>query len=143
MIQYLLGAMCFSHDQCRRIQARYLPTFLSKMGINCTTASAVHHGPLQLGGMDIYNLETEQGVIHTNLLVSHLWKDDAVGHMFHISLNHLQLQAGVLWPVLSQPGHVQRNYVDPCYLTNTWDFLDSTCSHIQFEHPPTPLLQTQ
>jgi hypothetical protein len=124
MIQYPLGAMCFTQDQCRRIQAKYLPTFLSKMGINHTTATAVQHGPLHLGGMDIYNLDTEQGVSHTKLLVSHLRKNDTVGRMINISFDHLQLQAGVSWPVLSQPGHLQRKYVDTCYLTNTWEFLD-------------------
>ena len=40
-LQYPLGATCFTHKQCNQIQARYLPTFLSKMGINRTTATAV------------------------------------------------------------------------------------------------------
>jgi hypothetical protein len=45
MIQYPLGATCFSSKQCNKIQARYLPTFLTKMGINRSTATAVRHGP--------------------------------------------------------------------------------------------------
>jgi hypothetical protein len=33
--QYPLGATCFNHQQChQRLQAKYLPYFLSKMGIN-------------------------------------------------------------------------------------------------------------
>jgi hypothetical protein len=143
MIQYPLGATCFTSQQCQRLQAKYLPTFLSKMGINRTTATAVRHGPLQLGGMDVFNLETEQGVTHTNLVISHLRKNDEVGQMLHISIDHLQLQAGVSWPVLSQPGHIQRRYVDPCYMANTWEFLDSTHSHLQLELPPLLLPQRQ
>ena len=72
MIQYPLGATCFTKKQCTKLQARYLPTFLSKQGINCMTASAVRHGPQTLGGMDIFNLETEQGVQHTKLLLAHM-----------------------------------------------------------------------
>jgi hypothetical protein len=53
--------------------------------------------------------------------------------MLHISLEHLQLQAGVSWPVLSKLGHLQHKYLDPCYLTNTWEFLDSINSHIWLE----------
>jgi hypothetical protein len=41
MIQYPLGATCFTKKQCSQIQAKYLPTFLSKMGINRMTATAV------------------------------------------------------------------------------------------------------
>jgi hypothetical protein len=130
MIQYPLGATCFSAKQCSKLQARYLPTFLSKMGINRSTATAVRHGPSLYGGMDTFQLNTEQGVQHTALTVAHLRKDDEVGRMFTISIDHLQLQAGVSWPVLSQPGHKQRLYVDPYHVTNTWAFLDSVGSHI-------------
>jgi hypothetical protein len=114
MIQYPLGATCFSAKQCTKLEARYLPTFLSKMGINRSTATAVRHGPSFYGGMDTFQLDTEQGVQHTALTVAHLRKDNEVGRMFTISIDHLQLQAGVSWPVLSQPGHKQRLYVDPC-----------------------------
>ena len=41
MMQYPLGATCFTKKQCNKIQARYLPTFLSKMGINRTTNTTV------------------------------------------------------------------------------------------------------
>ena len=33
MIQYPLGAMCFTVKQCQKLQAVYLPSFLAKMGI--------------------------------------------------------------------------------------------------------------
>jgi hypothetical protein len=57
MMKY--GATCFSKKQCVKIQARYyLPTFfLSKMGIKRTMATAVHHGPTSLGGMNAVHLE--------------------------------------------------------------------------------------
>jgi hypothetical protein len=141
MIQYPIGATCFTKKQCDNIQAKYLPVFLSKMGINRTTSRAVRHGPPHLGGMDIYDLNTEQGVMHTKLVIAHLRKQDPVGRTLSISLDHLQLQAGVSWPVLSQPGHQQRKYVDECYLSQTWEFLDTTDTHIRME--PTLWLQPQ
>jgi hypothetical protein len=72
MIQYPLGATCFTIKQCAKIQARYLPTFLSKMGINCTMSTAICHGQSQLGGMIIFSLEMEQGVHQTKLVIAHL-----------------------------------------------------------------------
>jgi hypothetical protein len=49
-MQYPIGVTCFTHKQCTKLQARYLPTFLSHMGINKTTACAVRHGLQSLGG---------------------------------------------------------------------------------------------
>jgi hypothetical protein len=143
MIQYPLGATCFSTKQCQQIQTKYLPYSLSKMGINRTTATAVRHGPAQYGGMEVFNLEMEQGIQHACLMISHLQKDDEVGRMFQITLDHLQLQAGVSWSVLSQPGHMQRHYVNPCYVSNTWDFLDQAGLHLQQDDPTKFLTQRQ
>ena len=133
MIQYPLGATCFTAKQCQKLQAVYLPSFLSKMGINRTTATAVCHGPINLGGLNIFHLETEQGVMQTKLVISHLRKNNDVGNLLKDSKDHLQLQAGVSWPVMSQPGHQQHKYVDKCYLSHLWEFLDSTQTHLRFE----------
>jgi hypothetical protein len=135
MIQYPLGATCFTEKQCHQIQTKYLPYALSKMGINRTTATAVRHGPAYYGGMEVFNLETEQGVQHTSLLLSHLRIQDEVGLMLHLSIEHLQLQAGVSWPVLSKPGHKQRHYVDSCYVSHTWDFLDKAGLCVHLDNP--------
>jgi hypothetical protein len=91
--------------------------------------------------LEIFNLETEQGVQYAILIVSHLRKEDKVGQ--HLSLDHLQLQADVSWPVMSQPGHTQRSYVDNGYLTHTWDSLDQANAHLAFENPLTLLPQRQ
>ena len=84
-----------------KIQAKYLPMFLSLMHLNWTTAMAVRHGPLHLGGFNVLNLETEKGVMKTKLVVSHIQQNNEVGQMLQISHDHLQLQAGVPWPVMS------------------------------------------
>jgi hypothetical protein len=71
-----------------------LPTFLSKIGINRTTATEVRHGPTSLGGMNVIHLETEQAVEHTKLMVYHLRKEDEIGRMIQTSIDQLQIQAG-------------------------------------------------
>jgi hypothetical protein len=131
--QYPLGATCFSRKQCNKIQAQYLPTFLYKMGINRTTSTAVRHGPHTLGGMDIFHLETEQAVQHIKLLVSHLRHDDDIGWMIQTSIDCLQLQAGTSWSVMSRAGKKVRQYTDPCYASQTWEFLDGINSHVLLE----------
>ena len=74
--------------------------------------------------MDIFNLETEQAAEHMKLIVSHIRKGDEVGDMMRTSINHLQVQAGTSWNVLSRPGKTIWMYVDPCYASHTWEYLD-------------------
>jgi hypothetical protein len=69
----------------------------------------------------------------TKMVFSHIRQNDEVGKMLNISREHLQLQAGVSWPVLSQDGTQQRKYVDLCYLTHLWDYLDDINTHLQFD----------
>jgi hypothetical protein len=104
------------------------------MGINCTTATAVQHGPNSLGSMDVFHLEIEQAVVqHTKLIISHQRKNDDVGKMIQTWIGHLQLQAGTLWPVLSQNGNKVCMYIDPCYVSHAWVFLDSIGYHIRLD----------
>jgi hypothetical protein len=83
--------------------------------------------------MDIFNLETEQAVQHTKLMTSHLRHDDDIGRMIKNSIDHLQVQAGTSWTVLSRAGKKVRQYIDPCYASQTWEFLDGIDSHIRLE----------
>ena len=131
MIQYPLGATCFTAKQYQKIQAKCLPIFLSCTGINQTMVTAIQHGPLHLGGVNVFNLEMKQGVMKTKLVISHLHQNNEVGKM--LNCDHLQLQAGVPWPVLSQPGYQQSKYVDPCYLSHFWNFLDDIDTHLHFD----------
>jgi hypothetical protein len=132
-LQYPIGATCFTHKQCNKLQARYLPSFLSRMGINRTMVAAVRHGPNSLGGMEIFHLETEQAVQHVKLIISHIQCGDEVGKMLQLSIDHLQLQAGTSWPVMSQCGKKVRMYVDPCYVLHTWGFLDGIGCHLRMD----------
>jgi|JFJP01.1.fsa_nt_gi hypothetical protein len=65
--------------------------FLSKMGIRHQayyTATAVLHGPQSLGGMDVFNIETEQAVQHTKLMVLNLPRvTSLVGRMLQTSMS--------------------------------------------------------
>jgi hypothetical protein len=74
--------------------------------------------------MQVPHLETEQAVEHAKLMVSHIRKEDEIGRMLQTSIDHLQIQAGTSWVVLSRPGKKARQYVDRCYASTTWEFLD-------------------
>jgi hypothetical protein len=53
--------------------------------------------------------------------------------MLQMSIDHLQIQAGTSWPVLSRSGKKARMYVDKSYASHTWALLDRIGSHIRLE----------
>jgi hypothetical protein len=91
---YPLGATCFKEEECLEIQCKFLPTVLSKMGINRSTPTTVHSGPAMFAGMEVPELWTIQGSTENKLMISHLRKTDVVGDTIAVGLECLQLQAG-------------------------------------------------
>jgi hypothetical protein len=98
---YPLGAMCFTEKECNSIQAKYMPTVLSKMGINRSTPTEVQSGLSLYAGMSVLELWPIQGNSKNKLLIGHLRKMDVVGDNLQVELDCLQLQGGVSWDVLS------------------------------------------
>jgi hypothetical protein len=76
---YPLGATCFTDKECNSIQAKYMPTVLSKMGINRLTPTDVRFGPSLYAGMTVTELWPLQGTTKNKLLIGHLRKCDIVG----------------------------------------------------------------
>jgi hypothetical protein len=60
---------------------------------NGDQSTAMRHGPQSLSGIDIFNLETEQAVQHTKLMILHLWHDDNIRRIIKNLIDHLQVQA--------------------------------------------------
>jgi hypothetical protein len=100
------GPASYKHPEkeCNSIQAKYMPTVLSKMGINRSTPTEVRSGPALYASMSVSELWPLQGSTKNKLLIGHLQKSDNVGTNLQVELDCLQLQAGVSWDVLSREG---------------------------------------
>lgn len=140
-IGYPLPITSFTELQCKKIQSQYMPQFSSKMGFNRHTPNPIKYGPLRYGGLNIPSIRAEQGMGHVKLALSHLRKNDSVGQVLNVSLDSLQLHAGVEWPILSQPGHSVLTYVPKTWATLLWQYLDSI--NVTLHRERQPLLQPQ
>jgi predicted nucleic acid binding AN1-type Zn finger protein len=69
---YQLGATCFTKKECNSIPAKYMPTVLSKMGINRSTPTEVRSRPALYAGMSVSKLWPLQGSTKNKLLIGHL-----------------------------------------------------------------------
>jgi hypothetical protein len=142
-VGYPLPATCFNHDECKKIQRTYMPTFLSKMGINRNSAAAFRSGPLHYGGMDIPEIETTQGASGNKLMLGHLRKNDMTGQTISVSLDALQLQAGTTNKVLESPGGRAHEYVDRCWVQHKWEYNDNYGLTIRRDDDPWLLPQRE
>jgi hypothetical protein len=83
---YPLEATCFKEEECLEIQRKFLPTVLSKMGINRSTPTAVCSGPAMFAGMEVPELWTIQGSTKNKLMIGHLRKTYVVGDTIAVGL---------------------------------------------------------
>jgi hypothetical protein len=121
---YPLGATCFTEKECNGIQAKYMPTVLSKMGINRSTPTEVRSGLSHYAGMSVSELWPTQGSSKNKLLIRHLGKTDVIGDNLQVDLDCLQLQAGVSWDVPSREGTLFQKYVNKCWVLHLCEFND-------------------
>ena len=52
-LRYIFASTSFSEEQCANLEKIYLPTIISKMGMNRKTAIPILHGSHKFGGQQI------------------------------------------------------------------------------------------
>jgi hypothetical protein len=100
-----------------------LSTALQKLGASKTTPKAIRHGPLELGGFNLINLRTELGICNLKFLRTAIYNGSEAGKLLiMMSLKYTQLEAGVLFPLLTKPS-INIPYLTPMWITSVRQFL--------------------
>ena len=94
-ITYCLPITTFSATECKKLQSPFYAALLPKLGINRHMPRALLHGPQQVAGLGLINLEAEQLAMHVTGMVAQLRKNDRVGQTMHASIDALQLYLGI------------------------------------------------
>jgi hypothetical protein len=93
-ITYCLPITTFSALECKKIQSPFYSVLLPKLGINRHMPRALLHGPSQLAGLGLLNLEAEQLAMHVTGLITQLRKLDRVGQTMLACIDAMQLYLG-------------------------------------------------
>ena len=101
------------------------------MGINQKFPRAVAYGPLEFGGLSLYDLTTEQGILQIKNLMEHVHHGTETEKMIMISLAHLQLESGQSKPILTQLS-APIPYITPCWIMSIRNFLYVNNMSLQF-----------
>jgi hypothetical protein len=94
-ITYCLPITTFTAKECQRIQSPFFNALLPKIGVNRNMPRDLLHGPPQVAGLGIINLEAEQLALHVAGLVAQIRKKDRVGQTMLASIDALQIYMGL------------------------------------------------
>jgi hypothetical protein len=64
---YALPAIATDEENLAPVQSLMITTALQILGASKTTPTAIRHGPLEMGGLNIINLRTELGICNLKI----------------------------------------------------------------------------
>ena len=104
-ITYCLPITTFSAKECKKIQSPFYTALLPKLGINRHMPRALLHGPPQVAGLGLVNLEAEQLALHVSGLIAQIRKNDRVGQTMRASIDALQIYLGTEKQFFTKQAH--------------------------------------
>ena len=114
-ITYCIQACSFTLKQMETIQAKAIEYFLPAMGYRRTSARALVHGPLEMGGYNIPHLYAIQGSQKIIAIINHIRAQTELGKLLVLNLNWLQILVGRGKQLFSD------NY-EVCFVPDNWLF---------------------
>ena len=113
-MRYSLAPIAVDEEVLAGVQHRIIKVMLQKMHVNSNLPTSIRHGPLEMGGLGIYDLRTEAGIEAIKFLRNSIFSGSEPGNLIRINLQYSQLESGVGTPLLEYPSlHIP-------YLTPTW-----------------------
>jgi hypothetical protein len=113
-MSYSLPALAVKETQLTSVQTKMMATALNKMGASRTTPTAIRHGPLELGGLNLMDLRTEVGISNIRFLRNAVYTDSEAGRLILLSLKFTQLESGLSEDLMASP------CLPIPYVTKTW-----------------------
>jgi hypothetical protein len=92
-MRYSLAAIAADEEALAPFQSKIIQTILQKLHLSSTTPTSLRHGPIELGGVGLYDLRTEAGVEALKFLRNSLYSDSEAGNL--IRLNGRQESANI------------------------------------------------
>ncbi len=122
-MRYPLTALAVDEEALSSIQSKIIPTILQKLHINKNLPTSIRHGPITMGGMELYDVRTEAFFEAIKYMRDAVYQKSEAGKLILINVQHSQLEAGIIQPILEQPN------IHLPYLTPTWITSMHQCLH--------------
>ncbi|KAI2494260.1 hypothetical protein MHU86_20278 [Fragilaria crotonensis] len=121
-MRYSLPALAVDEEALGGIQSKVVQVMLQRMHVCSTIPTSIRHGPVELGGLGIYDLRTEAGLEALKFFRNAIYSDSEVGNLLRINLQYSQLESGIGEPLLEHPG-IHLPYLTPSWIMSLRQYL--------------------
>ena len=129
-MRYGLAAVAANEQSLGTVQSKVLKSILQKLHISSTIPTSLRHGPVELGGLGLYDLRTEVGIDAIKFLRNSLYSDSESGNLIRLNLQYSQRESGVEFHLIEQPDtHI--SYLTPSWILSIRQFLSNNNMSIQ------------
>jgi hypothetical protein len=122
-VRYGLAAVVIDEEELSTVQSRIIPAILKKLNVQNTIPTSIRHGPLELGGLDLYDLlRTEVGIESLGFFRGGIQSASENGKLPRLNMQSSQLEAGIDQDLLQFPD-IHLSSLTPTWLLSLWQFL--------------------
>ena len=89
-MRYSLAAIAADEEALAPVQTKIIQTILQKLHISSTILTSLRHGPIELGGLGLYDLRTEADVKALKFLRNLLYSDSEAGNLIRLNIQYSQ-----------------------------------------------------
>ena len=122
---YRLSTTSFTYKQCDTLVQLLRPLILHAHRAHQTFPKVILEAPSTYAGFNFVHLYDIQGYEKLKFFKYHMQQQDATGTVMHLSLQYTQMMLGVKKLFFNLPFANYSFLVEPTWLTNLWEFIDS------------------
>jgi hypothetical protein len=80
-MRYSLPAIAVDEEEYEQVQNRVIPTIVQRLGFSSKLPMAIRFGPIEMGGLGLYDLQTESGIEMIKYFRNEIYKKSSVGEL--------------------------------------------------------------
>ena len=95
---------------------------LQKLGYSSKLPTEIRYGPEELGGLGLFDLQTELGISTLNYMSDAIFSHTEAAKLMILNVKYLQIESGISELLQAHPG-IYIPYQMPTWITLVWQFL--------------------
>ena len=134
-MKYVLPTTCLTKYQCAELDKIIAPVLLNALSTHRKVSRIVLYSPERHGGYGVFDVWHLQGCEKLKYFIMHYRRHDITGQLLKISLQWLQMEAGVSTPFYKFEYDMIEDILTNCWIKHLYWYLDSCKAKLHEVHP--------
>ena len=134
-MKYVLPTISLTKFQCSELDKIIAPVLLNALSTHRNVSRIILYSPERHGGYGVFDVWHLQGSEKLKFFMMHYRRHDTTGQLFKISLQWLQMEAGVSAPFYKFSYESIESILTTCWLKHLYQYLDSCNATLHDLHP--------